>query len=129
VNDYDAPTGRELCDAIRELLPHDSFELAAVRGYGINGVHGPGVAEDALVVRCRCGRMLRWPAGAYDPLPMSVLAYWLADHDDDMFLTDEQQRVKHEATVKPFAPVPDAGRPLLYDPDNTMRRRPAKEQT
>lgn len=146
MTDYRKPTGNELRDAIRQQLPHRSFELAYARGYGINGVHGPDVETDALIVRCRCGRALRWPI-AYESLPMDILMYWLADHDDDMFLTpgERDARENEQMTRVVFgggpgassllaqisaqfpdlvAPPPDAGRPLLYDPDGAMGERP-----
>jgi hypothetical protein len=123
-DEYRAPTAAELRDTLHALLPHRSFELAAVRGL---------VGDAALMVRCSCGRVLRWPDGSNNALPMDILLTWLADHDDEIFLTPEQLGAKHNATIPPM-PVPlteeyvakyanrlpDGGRPLVYDPNQVL---------
>jgi len=135
--------GTELHYAIRELLPHRSFsiEIAFIEGAPV------------LKVRCRCDRALAWYTSDNTALPDSILAYWLADHDDDMFLTDEQQAAKYGAQIprvvfgsgpgassllaqisaefpefaaglpQPKQP-PEGGRPLAYDPDQVLGERP-----
>lgn len=114
------PTREELRDAIRRLLPHRSFEI----GYlNIDGSIG-------IVVRCPCGRTLPWPSWSQGALPSAILAYWLADHDDEMFLTPEQLRARETATIEKADPqvALDAaarlGLPLVYDPDRVMGDKP-----
>lgn len=150
MTDYRRPTGNELRDAIRELLPCRTFEIATHSGYGLSDVHGPRAGQDALIVRCRCGRVLRWPT-AEGSLPADILLYWLADHDDDMFLTPGELTAKQEEQMHrvtfgtgPGAsslhaqisaefpdlaaglpgprPLPEGGRPLLHDPDGALHR-------
>lgn len=151
MTDYRKPTGAELHDAIRQQLPHCGFDLTVVYGYGIPGVNSnTRDGKDALVIRCRCGRRLDWPTGSHATLPMDILMYWLADHDDEMFLTEAERDAKYAQQIQrpitgPFGPfdpdgpflqppdglraqlyrdalIPtaDGGRPLLYDPDNAL---------
>lgn len=69
---------------------------------------GPGV----LRVLCRCDRALRWVG----ELPSDVLAWWLADHDDDMFLTPEQLDRKHNEQLDPYRIVTGPLSPFLLPP-------------
>lgn len=111
----------EIRDAIRRLLPHGDFDLTAVRGYGIPGVNSnTRNGKDALIIRCRCGRRLEWPAGERGTLPMDILLWWLVDHDDETFLTPRELEVKYGARLKPS--------PLVYDPLGVLGLPPIEGQ-
>ena len=93
---------RELEAHIHEDLPHGSFKLTAqVLG-----------ATAVQFIVCRCDRSLPWIGN----LPSGILIRWLANHDDDSFLTAEQFAAKHSATIDPL-PITD----LFSDPDLTPR--------
>lgn len=103
------PAPDELNDTLTHLLPHRRFEIGAILVEG----------HPALIVRCYCGRTLPWAAWA-SMLPMHVLVAWLADHDDERFLTDEQKLLRVEqkkaSAMFPFGPF-DPGGPFLQPPD------------
>lgn len=83
----------DLHDTIRGLLPHRDFTISTRRLD----------TRTVVVAHCRCGRKL----DMLDSLDGSVLLWWLADHDDEMFLTPEQLHAKHNATLTPI--------PVSYD--------------
>lgn len=84
----------DLADQIRDLLPHGTFDIR-VR-------YEPSGAT-VLKVTCRCGCALDW-AGS---LPGRLLFDWLANHRDEMFLTDAQLQETYQAKV-PFLAVKTA---------------------
>jgi hypothetical protein len=81
-----ASTPRELAAAIHDALPHGPFETSAQARDG----------KIYQIIGCGCGRTLQWLGG----LPSDILFRWLADHDDDWFLTAEQLAAKHGTTVE-----------------------------
>lgn len=99
MSDYPAQSGADLYDIVRQALPHGGFDLAAVmRGQGVREANPATYnSRDALVILCRCGRRLEWPAG--ETLRMDILIYWLADHDDEMFLAPDEIEFRHSATL------------------------------
>jgi hypothetical protein len=90
-------TADELIEAARDALPHGKFRIR------------PGVilGTPFLTAVCRCGRAHPFLGDLGDDL----LIRWLADHDDEAFLTAEQQRARDEATVAMLPTGDDA--PLL----------------
>ncbi len=84
MTDYRRPTGNEL----RDLLPHGGFSIDTRRLD----------TRTVVVVHCHCGRRL----DMLDSLPSTILFYWLADHDDEMFLMPDEIKAKHEATIAPL---------------------------
>ena len=65
-----------LRDHVHQALPHGPFSINPM----------PWDGPEVLCIMCRCGRTLRWVGN----LPSDILLYWLADHNDDIFLTREQ---------------------------------------
>lgn len=74
---------------IRDLLPHGDFTISFRRLE----------TRIVIVAHCYCGRKL----DMLDSLPSELLLLWLADHDHDAFLTEEQRRAKYEAVLAPVA--------------------------
>jgi hypothetical protein len=98
-----APTPNEVAEALTRALPHGGFRIDPM----------PQDGPEVLRVLCRCDRALRWVG----ELPSSILFYWLADHDDDMFLTPEQRERRYSEQLPPLvASTLDAlGTQLLSD--------------
>lgn len=72
----------DLHDTIRRLLPHRDFTISTRR---ID-------TRTVVVAHCRCGRKL----DMLDSIDGSVLLWWLADHDDEMFLSPGELAAKQE---------------------------------
>lgn len=77
----------DVADQICDLLPHGTFDVR---------VYQEPSGATVLKVICRCGRALDW-AGA---LPGWLLFDWLANHRDEMFLTEEQLQATYQAKVR-----------------------------
>lgn len=86
-------------DAVTQTLPHGRFDISPMPD------HGPEV----LRVRCFCGRALRWVG----QLPSDLLLAWLADHDDEIFLTQAQLDERAGARLDPSSL---AATPSLFSP-------------
>lgn len=83
----DIATPAALRDAVTRALPHGVFSISAIPSTDPAAAVRPGV----LRIECRCGRALRWVG----TLPSDILIWWLADHDDDMFLTPAERERKY----------------------------------
>lgn len=79
----DDPTPRELRDTVTRALPHGSFTIDTPTPEGV------------FRVRCRCNRALKWVG----PLPSDILLYWLADHDDEMFIDHADREARYAAAI------------------------------
>jgi hypothetical protein len=91
---HDNPrAAEETLAELRRALPHGKFKLRTDIYAGV-----PTVA-----VVCPCGRAQPFPHGLDDDL----LIRWLADHDDDQFLTPEQRHSRDEAVVQFASSAPD----------------------
>lgn len=108
MTDYSRPTPDELEASWRETLPHRRFKLRV-----------DTIADvPVLAVVCACGRAHPFLHG----LDSGTLARWLADHDDEMFLTDDQVRSLHEARIDRAEPArPRDLPPFTPDPRLTLR--------
>jgi hypothetical protein len=110
----------DIAETWRETLPHRSFKLRIDDYAGVS----------VIAVECACGRA--WPfLGSLDS---RTLARWLADHDEEIFLTAEEIRTMHEAKIDlahvegvplPYPPGPGRNRPG----GPRLRRRLQQPQT
>lgn len=88
MSDHRTPTGAEL----RDLLRHPRFSISFRRLD----------TRIVIVVHCECGRKL----DMLDSLDGAILLYWLADHDDEMFLTPDEIEALRDTVADAFGIPP-----------------------
>lgn len=93
------PTPRELHDTMEAALLHGDFTVTVSRI--LDG-------RKVMAVYCDCGRKLEM----LDSLDSGILLWWLADHDDPMFLSPDELERWARQTVRFAAGWPE-GLPRL----------------